>query len=114
MEGGNLPIALSAAVPLWIMKFKEYSYNDLQTMLRILDESDFCVRMEYVLHKGPKEGDTARAFNDLAKCIAIMSFCPGGITIFGMHFEDKHPDFVASEKFLIYKDRVIKLSETGE
>lgn len=49
--------------------------------------NDFCLRLEYVLHKGPKEGDSAKAFNDLAAAIALLSFCPEGVTCFGTKYQ---------------------------
>lgn len=91
-EGDMLPIALGAAVPLWMLNFQDVPYDDLQERFKELDKSNFCYRLEHVLHKGPKEGDSAKAFNDLAKSIAFMSFCPGGVSAFGNHWEARHPD----------------------
>jgi hypothetical protein len=34
-------------------------------------------------------GESAKAFNALARGIAALSFAPGGVTTFGMHFEAK-------------------------
>lgn len=101
-EGRYLATALSAAVPLWILRFAETTnpdlrWTELQTRLKRLNGDDvhrgmnFCELMEYTLHKGPKEGDSASAFNALAESIAIMAFLPGGITAFGQHFEYKEP-----------------------
>jgi hypothetical protein len=90
-EGWALPMMLDATVPLWIETIK--SLTPEQRLERITelnsDGLDFCLRMEYVLHKGPKEGDTAKAFNDLAKAIALLSFCPGGVHSFGRHWETR-------------------------
>ncbi len=33
------------------------------------------------------KGETARMMARLCDCIAVLAFCPGGITIFGLHFE---------------------------
>jgi hypothetical protein len=35
--------------------------------------------------------DTATMFNELVRAVAVLSFCPGGITIFGEHFEGTMP-----------------------
>jgi hypothetical protein len=88
---------LGMAVPLWMLDYEKISDEDRARLLKELNESDFAYRMQYVLHKGPKEGDTKDAFNDLAKCIALLSFCPGGVKTFGMHFEWK-PKVVAVSK----------------
>jgi hypothetical protein len=86
-EGWLLPMMLDAAVPLLIheIQSKGGPDEDDQRFMREMDSanSNLCLRMEYLMHKGPKEGDTARVFNDTAKVIAILSFCPGGVTLFG-------------------------------
>lgn len=38
---------------------------------------------------GLKKGETAQVFAQVAHVIAVLSFHPGGITIFGSHFEAK-------------------------
>ena len=86
-EGQYLPIALSAAIPLWMMKFDTYTAEQRADELKRLEADDFCLRMEYVLHQGPKKGDTAQSFNDLAKSVALLSLCPGGVTVFGQHYD---------------------------
>lgn len=40
-----------------------------------------------LLYRGKKRGETARLFQQVAEAIAVLAFCPGGITIFGLHFE---------------------------
>ena len=89
MEGQRLPTALDAAVPLWAHQFQSYSGEEREGELRRAMADDPCLRMEYLLHPGPKKGDSARAFNDLARCIALLSFYPGGIHLFGRHWEWK-------------------------
>lgn len=34
------------------------------------------------------EGKTAERFDQIAEIIAVLSFAPGGITVFGHHFEN--------------------------
>lgn len=58
-EGRMLPMMLDAAVPLWIHSIKENGgpqTPEHQKRLKELgsDESNLCLRMEYLLHKGPK------------------------------------------------------------
>ena len=87
-EGQHLPFVLDAAIPLWIHQFRSLPEEERAVMLDDLNKSDFAARMEYLLHRGPKD-ETAKAFNDLAKGIALLSFCPGGVTCFGRHWETK-------------------------
>ncbi len=39
-----------------------------------------------------EKGQTARMMNILADGVAILAFGPGGITLFGCHFEAKVPE----------------------
>ena len=84
---GQLPIALDAAVPLWAHQFKDYTEDERAEVFKQATSDDLCLRMEYLIHKGPKGGDTARVFNDTAKCIALLSFYLGGVKLFGRHWE---------------------------
>ena len=85
-EGRYLPMCLSTAVPLWIWRYREWTPEMRQAEMDGIEASDFCMKMEYVLHRGPNKGDSADAFNLLAKCIALLSFAPGGIRAFGTHY----------------------------
>ena len=88
-EGRYLPMMLDAAVPLWQWEYRKLSWDERMGILREIEGSDLCLRMEYLLHRGPKKGDSARAFNDLAKAAAILSFVPGGVRLFGRRWEMK-------------------------
>ena len=51
-----------------------------------------------VLMYGGKKGEAAEMFNKLARAVSILSFCPGGVTTFGINFCAKHsPTGKASE-----------------
>ncbi len=75
-----LPIALSAAVPLWIYEIYERSgptaedWQWLRAQGRVLAE-----RGDVLLFGSPRAGETAELFNTLAKVLAILSFLPGGV-----------------------------------
>lgn len=80
---------LQAAVPLWTMRFKELPWEDLKEVMkeaeRVLEESG-----ELAVFVTVKKGETAKIFNAVARAIAALSFVPGGIDIFGRHFETKY------------------------
>jgi hypothetical protein len=38
------------------------------------------------LFRGGKRGETAAAFNSLAKGVALLSFAPGGVVCFGTRY----------------------------
>jgi len=86
----DLFIAMSAAVPLRIMGMLEKGGPDdadferAQRAGKLLGEKG-----DLLLFRSKKEGETARIFNETAHAVAVLSFCPGGITIFGQCFEGK-------------------------
>lgn len=87
-----LPDMLMIAVPLWVDRYLPLSFDERQKLINEINQSDFCYRMEHLLHK--TEGKTAQAFNDLARSLALLSFVPGGITFMGTKWETKEPSHV--------------------
>ena len=87
---GLLAIALSAAVPLRIMELEERggpSEEDIATCQGWSDQLG--EQGDVLLFGGGKKGQAAHLFNQLAKSIAILSFCPGGVRLFGEHWESE-------------------------
>ncbi len=85
---GLLSIALGAAVPLWIERIVDEGW----TWPRVAAESRTAGQIvaekgDVILYKSKKAGETASAFNALAKGIACLAFAPGGVTVFGQHWE---------------------------
>jgi hypothetical protein len=83
---GVLTEALQLAVPLWIDRCQRQPWHELQA------RSVECVAMiaehgDELLFGGRNQAD---AFNRLAEGIAILAFAPGGISVFGLHFEAEH------------------------
>lgn len=85
----HLKAFLSAAVPLWIEEFKRLSWQEI---MAIAHESSQVIaeKGDVILYKSKKKGETAAAANALARGIAAGAFSPGGIKIFGLHYEAKH------------------------
>lgn len=85
-----LAISLSAAVPIWIHDLQqradlpEYSQQRCPEISQIIAEKG-----DRLLYR--KKGETAGVFNALAEGIALLAFAPGGVTIFGNHYEAPHP-----------------------
>jgi hypothetical protein len=84
----HLAISLSAAVPLWIESFvaKGMSFDEVLAVAKGASQI-IAEKGDLILFRSKKKGETAEAFNALAKAIAAMSFVPGGVTTFGQHFE---------------------------
>lgn len=88
MTGPLLQAALDAAVPLWIEQIKRecWSFAEIQRVARDTAQV-VAAEGDNILFRGPKRGDTARAFNALARGIACLSFAPGGVRVFGRRWE---------------------------
>lgn len=88
-----LNCCLSEAVPLW--------FTQLEELKKATTDSQFSVELSRRTSESAKiladHGDalmfktkeTALAFNALAAGIACLAFCPGGVTVFGIHWEYK-------------------------
>lgn len=86
-----LRISLSAAVPMHVMELRR------MPMRAVLDIARACGQVvaekgDIIQFKSKKKGETAAAFNALARGLACASFCPGGVRFLGLHFEDVHPE----------------------
>lgn len=85
-----LSVSLSAAVPLRIMRMYEKGGPDDADFIRARKAGELLgEKGDLLMFKSKKEGETAKVFNETAHAIAVLSFCPGGIDIFGQHFEGK-------------------------
>ena len=83
-----LSIVLSAAVPLHIMAMRQkggVTDHDLETagaFGEVLGEKG-----DVLLFGSKRPGEAADLFNQLARAIAVLAHCPGGITCFGQRWE---------------------------
>jgi hypothetical protein len=107
-----LSISLSAAVPLWAMQFRDLSWDTLQSYLPDIIDM-VASHGDNILYRSKKSGETAAAFNALAKGIAILSFCPGGVKVFGNHFEYTHSATVESKKLTRLAKIIRSLARRG-
>lgn len=82
-----LKLMLPAAVPLWISELKGLPWPEI-TKLAAEASQYIAEHGDALMYK--TKGTTAKAFNQLAKGIAALSFVPGGVKIFGLHFEARH------------------------
>ena len=83
-----LSIALSAAVPLHIMEMQRtggVTDHDLETVRAFSEVLGAKGDMLLFRSKRPQEG--ADLFNQLARAIAVLAHCPGGVRCFGQHWE---------------------------
>jgi len=91
MKDNNiLAIAMSAAVPLHIISLKDKGGPTKEDFSALQETSDILGEKGDILLFGSNnkkdKGLCADIFNKTAKAIAILSFVPGGINIFGQHY----------------------------
>lgn len=84
-----------AAVPLWQEDLKRVPWEDIAAELPEIGQT-IASQGDILLYRSKKKGETAKVFNATAKGIAALSFMPGGVTVFGLHFEATHPDLEAT------------------
>ena len=91
MNSELLKMSLSAAVPLYVEEFRHRAWDDLVLEAHAASQI-VAEKGDIVLFRSRKKGESAKVFNALARGIAILSFAPGGVTAFGMHFENKRAE----------------------
>ena len=91
----HLSIALSAAVLLRIEDFKQVSWRELDARRPYLLQM-IANHGDDILYRSKRVGDSAKAFNALVEAIAILSFMPGGVKIFGTHWQSQHPELASA------------------
>jgi hypothetical protein len=97
MSADLLPIALQAAVPLWIGRVRAMTLEQRQARAAELAQV-IAERGDSILFRSGKRGESAAVFNALAEGLAIGAFQPGGVTAFGSHWCTDHAGCVAAEK----------------
>jgi len=90
----SLTTSMEAAIPIWIAKL---SKQPLDYVLKRMAEQSKTLpgllggKGEIMLFGGGEKGEAADMFNQTAEAVALMSFLPGGIHVFG-HWESTHPE----------------------
>ncbi len=81
-----LTCTLQLAVPLWIERLRGRPWEHIQQRAKVCSDT-VAHRGDVILYRGKKRGESAEAFNALAEGIACLSFAPGGVKVFGQHWE---------------------------
>lgn len=86
----GLPALLETSVPLRMYEMqRKGGPDDLDIERAQSFADDLAAHGDVLLYGGEKPGEAARLANDLAHAIAVLAFQPGGVTVFGWHFEAK-------------------------
>jgi hypothetical protein len=85
-----LVTALSAAVPLRILELCQRGGPTDEDLARVKAyQKDLSEHGEDLFFRSKKPGGSAERFNQTADTIAVLSFCPGGIRIFGERYDGR-------------------------
>jgi hypothetical protein len=84
---------LEIAVPMEIERLKREGglSEERITQLQTYGE-DLAAHGDDLLYRSKKKGESATRFRQFVEMVAAGAFAPGGITIFGLHFEVEHMD----------------------
>lgn len=88
-ENVNLIEVLRLAVPLHIYEIRNWSvYNRIHEAQNCVDE--VASKGDILQFGSKKKGETARAFNRLARGLALLAYQPGGVDFAGEHWCTDH------------------------
>ena len=83
-----LKLTLEAAVPLWILKIQDENWPWDRLQAEAKEAAQIVAEKgDIIQFRSKKKGETAAAFNALAKGLSILAFAPGGVTFLGLHWE---------------------------
>ena len=83
---------LNAAIPFWVAQIKSMTQERFNTRFIELTSklpSILGAKGDILMYGSEKEGEVSKLFNEVAEAVALMSFFPGGIKIFGGHWENQ-------------------------
>jgi len=81
-----LRATLQLAVPLWIDQMRGAPWSHIKARAAECATA-VASQGDVIMFRSGKKGQTAEAFNRLAEGIACAAFSPGGIKVFGDHYE---------------------------
>ena len=87
-DSSLLALTLQTGVPLRIMEMERSGgpTEDDYTFAREY-ASTLGSKGDVLLFGGGKKGEAAGLMNGLIRAVAVLAFCPGGVRLFGCHFE---------------------------
>lgn len=81
--------ALGMAVPLWQLELKSVPFNELLKECPEISQM-LAEKGDILLYGSKTKGETAQIFNRVARGLAILSFLPGGVKLFGQTWIAQH------------------------
>jgi len=83
-----LPLHLDAQIPLYIAELQKKGGPDATDFALVREAGQaLAARADRLLHRCGKKGEATDLITALAFGVAVLSFLPGGVTVFGQHWE---------------------------
>jgi hypothetical protein len=95
-DGELLVVTLQVTVPLWIHQVARLTEAERLAAARECAQV-IAEHGDDILYRSPRKGETATAFNALARGLACAAYQPGGVTFKGTHFCTDHSVCLAAE-----------------
>jgi hypothetical protein len=120
-----LASSLDIAVPMWIDRLKQEPWDVIQRLASAASNV-VAEKGDVILYRSKKKGETAEAFNALARGVACLAFAPGGVRFLGSKYEAQwegewpwcdacrsyhHPKNLTCNR--LHKPEVVDVSEEG-
>ena len=88
----TLAVRMYAAIPLWVLHLQELDDTAFwTTWRRWVAEANELPVSEAILYPDANRAEAEQHFTAYAKAIAALSFCDGGVPIFGRRWESRRP-----------------------
>ena len=95
----TLATRMYAAIPLWVLHLQEL--DDARfwaTWRRWVAEANSLPVSEAILYPDANHAEAEQHFTAYAKAIAALSFCEGGVPMFGLRWESRRPPAPGGER----------------
>ena len=93
----HLSIALQAAVPIAILEMRSWAPEARQAAAAEWGQI-IASHGDDILFRSARKGDSAKAFTALARGLAALAYCPGGVRFLGIHWCTDHETCTGAER----------------
>ena len=93
----HLSIALQATVPIAILEMRSWTAEARQAAAAEWGQI-IASHGDDILFRSARQGDSAKAFTALARGLAALAYCPGGVRFLGIHWCTDHQACIGAER----------------
>ncbi len=78
---------LAVSVPGWQQKIARHWHPAKRRARALICARELAGKGDTLMYGSKRHGQSALLFGYFAESVALLSFQPGGVTVFGVHFE---------------------------